>query len=498
VPEVTQQKMLSQAFDRPAVTALGGVTAAATIAHPGQSGLLPVDSGSEALRLRIALIDSAEQSIDAQYYIWNTDRAGRLVSWHLWQAAERGVRVRLLLDDFNVGDRDSGLASLAAHDNIAVHLYNPNPGRGGLTRLFGLLANLDRLNRRMHNKALLVDGAVAVAGGRNIGDEYFDLDPEMNFRDRELLVAGPAVTKLEHGFDDYWNHPLSVPIAAFAAPPDEAELARQVDDLEQRVIAGLPLPYPLPAGDRALPWLRDRILPTLTWAPTRVIHELPAASIEGGDKTPLVAPALVELIAAAEESIVIESAYLVLRAPARELIAAAIARGVTVRALTNSLASNDVLANHAGYARHRRAMVATGMDLYELRPDANACREPSALGPACGASPRYGLHSKSAVIDGRYVFLGSFNLNPRSALLNTESVMVVDSPALAARLNASSEPYFALGSSWRLSLDEAWRLRWHYGDGHDDPLPPRHEPEAGGWRSFKASLLSKVPYIDRF
>jgi len=480
----------SSAFTAPGATALGRYAEAVSVPREPLSGVLLIESGAEALRHRYALVNAAERAIDAQYYIWNRDRSGLVLAAGLLAAADRGVQVRLLLDDFTIGGRDPGLAALASHANASVRVFNPVARRSGAARWLSLLGDLDRLSRRMHNKALLVDGAVAVIGGRNIGDEYFDLDPELNFRDRDLLTVGPAVKRLAAGFDGYWNHPLSVPIEALADPAgDLAQRRRQLDT----AVADMELPYALPQD--GLLHFQEQALSKLTWAPVEVIYEHPGdAPGEGADKTPLIVGRLAELLGQANESVLIESAYLVLNEEARAHVATAVKQGVEVRAFTNSLASNDVLPNHAGYARHRRAMLQQGMQLFEMRPDALACSAPPPGQPGCGQSKHYGLHAKSAVFDRRHLFVGSFNLNPRSAYLNTELVLLIDSPDLAGRVTASIETFLAPESSWMLGLDDSDQVRWFTSVG----TWSTQEPEAGAGRKMGSWLLSLFPFTDDF
>ena len=382
------------------------------------------------------------------------------------------------------------LKPLASHANASVRVFNPVARRSGAARWVALVGDLDRLSRRMHNKALLVDGAAAVIGGRNIGDEYFDLDPELNFRDRDVLTVGPAVERLAAGFDSYWNHPLSVPIEALADPADDlAQRRQQLDD----ALADMELPYELPQD--GLLHFQEQILPGLIWAPVEVIYERPGdAPGEGADKTPLIVGRLAELVGQASESVLIESAYLVLNEEAQAHMATAVDRGVEVRAFTNSLASNDVLPNHAGYARHRRAMLQQGMQLFEMRPDALACSAPPTGQPGCGQSEHYGLHAKSAVFDRRRLFVGSFNLNPRSAFLNTELVLLIDSPDLAERVATSIETFLTPESSWMLGLDDSGQVRWSTGPG----TWTTQEPEAGAGRKMGSWLLSLFPFTDDF
>jgi len=453
------------------------------------SGVMLVDSGIEALRHRHALITSAERTIDAQYYIWNSDTSGLQLVARLVEAADRGVHVRLLLDDFSIEGRDIGLRTLDSHPRIEVRIFNPVVQRNAVLRWFSLLSDVNRISRRMHNKALIVDGALAVVGGRNVGDEYFDLDPEMNFRDRDLLVAGPAVTELTTGFVGYWEHPLSIPVAELVASPPEPEMFDGLPsaDAPEAVAAGLPQD-----GRR---WIDDLILPALRWSPVEVLYERPGhAPGEGGDKTPLIAERLGQLLDDTEHEVLIESAYLVLLDEARGTIARAIARGIDIQVLTNSLASNDVLANHAGYAAHRAAVLRSGVALHEMRPDAAACHRAAPDG--CGMSPRYGLHSKSAVFDQRTLFVGSFNLNPRSAYLNTELVLVVHDAELARQASSAIEPFLGVDSSWRLSLDARGRVVWHaLADGAGEHTT---DPGTSAWRRLGADLLGLIPGVEHF
>jgi putative cardiolipin synthase len=453
------------------------------------SGVMLVDSGIEALRHRHALIASAERTIDAQYYIWNSDTSGRQLVARLVEAADRGVHVRLLIDDFSIQGRDIGLRTLDSHPRIDVRIFNPVIERNAALRWFSLLADINRISRRMHNKALIVDEALAVIGGRNIGDEYFDLDHDMNFRDRDLLVAGPAVSELATGFSGYWNHPLSIPVTKLVTSPPEPELFEDLPpaDHPDAIAAGLP------TNGRG--WIDSEILPALRWSPVEVLYERPGdAPGEGGDKTPLIAERLSRLLEETEREVLVESAYLVLRDEARSAITAAVARGIEIRALTNSLASNDVLANHAGYAKHRAAVLQSGVELHEMRPDAAACRRESPSG--CGVSPRYGLHSKSVVFDERTLFVGSFNLNPRSTYLNTELVLIVHDAELARQAAATIETFLDQESSWRLALDARGRVVWQDAAEAGDRLTT--DPGTSAWRRLGADLLGLLPGVEHF
>jgi putative cardiolipin synthase len=460
--------------------------------HGERSGVRILDSGLDAFAERAALIEAAERTIDAQYYIWNSDLTGRHLAERLYAAAERGVRVRLLLDDVNVAGRDDVIAALDAHPRLDVRIYNPFPEREGVRKAAGMLREFARLNRRMHNKSFTVDGAVAIVGGRNIGDEYFDADPELNFRDRDIVAVGPVVRQVAGMFDVFWDSPLSYPIAQLAErtlPVEEAAqrlVEAQAGHAEMQSI-GLPLPTTAAAANELIEasWSR------LTWAPARLVHDLPPApdAVADTDTPQPTARALADLAAAARHDVLIESAYLVMDDTTLAGIAAIRGRGIPVRALTNSLASNDVLANHAAYARRRKAMLEAGVALWELRPDARSCREIIAVAArGCTAERIIGLHAKSFVFDRRIVYVGSLNLNLRSAYLNAETAMIVESASLAEAVASSIETNLADENSWRVQLDDRGRLRWHEGS-----TIHAREPATSWWQRTKTRFIALFP-----
>jgi putative cardiolipin synthase len=455
------------------------------------SGVGLLDTGADALRVRDVLIEAARDRIDAQYYIWNADASGRYLAARLLAAAARGVRVRVLLDDVNLALDDPVLAGLAAHPNVAVRVYNPLPGRRGAARALSFLGDFGRLNRRMHNKSFTVDGVVTVIGGRNIGDEYFDLDPAVNFRDRELIAVGPVVAGVGAAFEAFWRSPFATPAADLGAP--RATVPPATADL---VAATLPAVsaagYAAPRAP--LDWLRGRVLADLVFAPVRLVWDPPPdpATAAAADRPQPVAMALRELVAATRQELLVESAYFILGDESLAMAGALAGRGVRLRALTNSLASNDLVTNHSGYARRRPAMLRAGIELHELRPDAVACLRLVTVSPACTVAPAFSLHSKSLVMDRQVVYVGSFNLNLRSAYLNSETALIVASPELAARVAASIEELLAPASSWEVRLGEdglEWRGR--SADGRDASV--RREPASGAWRRFQSRVYRLFP-----
>jgi putative cardiolipin synthase len=486
-----RENAVSTAFDRPGETALGQVFAAASVAHPGRSGFEVLDTGRQALQARLALIEAAQRTLDLQYYIWNSDVSGGYMARRVLLAADRGVRVRLLLDDVNVGGRDPVLAALDGHPLIEVRIFNPNAGRQGAAKTFSLLGDLKRLNRRMHNKTFVADGAAGIVGGRNIGDEYFDVHAEANFRDRDLLAVGPIVRDISGNFDAYWNSPLAWSVSALEGERLAPEaVGAALAQARERAAESPGLREPPPRDAQAALALLRESLTRLVWAEAELVHDPPVPE-DTTDTTPkATARALGAVIATARREVLIESAYLILGEPQLDGVRSLTARGVTVRALTNSLATNDLTANHAGYARTRRGMLERGLDLYEFRPDAQSCRELVADERRCSGGAVFALHAKSIVIDREVLYVGSFNVNLRSAYFNSETALIVRSPALAARVAEAVGVGMRPGNSWRVALDGDGRMTWDPGGGGE---VLRHEPGTSWWRRLKVNLVRLLP-----
>ena len=475
-------------------TRLGAATAAIAGMHPGTSGVLLLDTGADALTQRDALIAVAERTIDAQYYIWNADASGRYLAARLLAAADRGVRVRVLLDDINVAGRDAVLADLAVHQNVQIRIYNPTAARSGALRMLGFVRDFSLLNRRMHNKSFTVDGAVTVIGGRNIGDEYFDLDPETNFRDRELLVAGPVVPEVSAGFEAFWQSAWTKPVAALS-PAGRSGFSRDhptqalLETATSEIAALGYTPTPEPAA-----LILTYTLPALRWAPARLTVDLPptAEQVADSDQQQPVALALRQLVASAREEILVESAYFILADDSLAEVARLHAGGVRLKALTNSLASNDLVTNHSGYARRRPAMLDAGIELYELRPDAAACLKLVRTSRACEGATGFSLHSKSLVVDRRVVYVGSFNVNLRSTYLNTEIALIVESPELAVQVADSIDELQRPDNSWQVVLADDGALEWRT-ERNSATVRERHEPMTSAWRRFQSRLYRLFP-----
>jgi len=454
--------------------------------HPGASGFRLVFDGVEAFALRAASARAAGRSLDLQYYIWHNDTTGRLLANELLQAADRGVRVRLLLDDMDARAENFALAGLDAHPNIEVRVYNPYGSREG-GKFMETMAGAKRLNRRMHNKAWIADNRVALAGGRNIGDEYFAASDSTNFFDLDFLALGPAVADLSHSFDEYWNSPAAYPISALSPGlANEASLqqlrAKAADTLAQdrqsAYVRALPQAQPvqrLLAGELPLQW-------SPRW---QVLADAPMKSLAPGE-APVQSRVLEGLRAAMQQAhseITLVSPYFVPGEQGTATLVAQDAAGKRVSILTNSLAANDVAAVHGGYSRYRKPLLAGGVELFELKPTAGASENKSWFGSS-GAS----LHTKAALFDRTRVFVGSFNLDPRSVSLNCEQGMLVDDAELGRELQAKYEAATSGRFAWRLGRDAQGDLTWS-----DDAGTSAKEPQASFGRKLQSWMTRVLP-----
>ena len=479
------ERLPSDAIELSAQTALGEMVLEWGTAHPGHSGFSLQESGRDAFLQRAALIEAAERSIDAQYYIWNSDNSGRYLARRLLLAADRGVRVRQLLDDINIAGRDNVLAALASHPQIEIRIYNPFAARSGPGVMLEAIGDFDRINRRMHNKTFVVDGAFGIVGGRNIGDEYFGLHAEVNFLDRDMLAAGPIVADISRNFDRYWNSEAAYPVETLAGSKWKPEKIAHAMDAA-RASAG-----DIESLDCVPPQARQearqavaRWLPTLEWARAELVFSDPLQTEPVDSDIPApTATRLGELVESGSEQVLMESAYFILAEHHLDEIAKMSARGIEIRAITNSLASNDLVANHAGYARARPGMLESGMQLFELRPDAQICAR---CDTDCDGD--VSLHAKTMVIDREKLYVGSFNLNLRSIYLNGETVLIVHSPRLASAVADAIELSMSPDNSWSVSAGPDGALQWVGSDATYD-----HEPETGFWLRFKAGLFGLLP-----
>jgi len=479
-------RMPSNAFAHPETTSVGALFQEAADKHPGLSGFSLVQHGENAFLARLAMADLAEKTLDAQYYIWDSDNTGRILASHLVRAADRGVRVRILIDDhYQTGEKDFLKSALDGHPNIEIRLFNPVTNR--FWRTLSFLADFGRVNHRMHNKLLVMDNAVAIVGGRNIGDVYFGVRADHNYRDLDVLTTGPIVREISASFDMFWNSDWAIPVGATVKElPTEKDWKAMLKQFEESVSAtGYPYPmYPNLDELRArLVQIRDNFI----WAPGSVLVEHPSR-VATDAEIGVIGKALSQRVSELEREMLIESPYFVLPDRTIERVRQLTARGIKVRALTNSAASSDVIAAHAGYANTREKLLKAGAELYELRPDSNMERHWSVL----SGKSRAALHCKSIVFDRKSVFIGSFNLDPRSSTLNTEIGVMIDSPEIASQVAKIMDEGVSPGSAYRVTLDNDDRLMWT-AENNGEKVQYDKDPETNVWNRLLFDFIGILP-----
>ena len=446
-------------------TRLGMALLPLTNAHPGLVGVHALEDGRDAFAARAVLAQAADRSLDVQYYIWRNDTTGMLMFNALRKAAERGVRVRLLLDDNNTGGLDAILATLDAHPLIEVRLFNPNGLRS--MRPLGMVADFARMNRRMHNKSFTADNKVTIIGGRNVGDEYFGAAGDISFADLDMIATGPVVKAVSDDFDLYWNCQSAYPLAlmvtdAKPAPPvaPDAETKAYLDAIQQSAFLQKVLSGTLP----------------LEWGHGRFLSDDPAKVLNKAAPDSNIANRLAVLFGQPERNLDLVSPYFV---PGKDGAAAMIdmaKKGAKIRVLTNSLEATDVSAVHAGYAKWRKPLLEAGVVLYELRRESTdePSRQKRRSGGGFGSSDA-SLHAKTFGVDGNRIFVGSFNFDQRSIHLNTEMGMVIDSVELAHRLGDTLDKTLPM-RAYEVLLDEKGEVYWR---GASDGKMIRYDVEPG-------------------
>ena len=479
----------SYAFEHPQDTSLGRNFSLRLAQTPGLSGFHLLVSGEEAFVARAATAEAAQKTLDLQYFIVSGDASATLLLYRALRAAERGVRVRLLVDDVGTHDGDDLLATLGAHPNISVRVYNPFSGRNplALARFLEYLGDGQRLNRRMHNKLWIADNAVAVVGGRNLADVYFAVNRDDDFADLDAFVAGPLVREISQDFDAFWNSDAAIPIRSFLAqPPGAEQLAEILVRLKERADKFRDSEYAqtLRATDLGRP-LRSGQLP-LVAAPAQIIGDAPGKAVREGQEQPIAAALRSSILAARREAILI-SPYFIPSERGVQGLCSLVERGVRVRILTNSLASTDVPVVHAGYARYRPALLACGVEVYELRAGAKATRQ----GLSSGAS----LHAKAVIVDRSVLIVGSMNLDPRSRHVNTEVALRIESDELGEQLARLFDESVTPDQAFRVELAESGNaqsaLIW-LGEEGGQVMRYDGEPLASVWRRAVSSLLGAL------
>lgn len=460
-------------------TALGNAATAWLRTRQTQSAVYRLDSGSDALGARVGLIDRAEKAVDIQSYLIKDDLSGNLVAVHLAQAADRGVRVRLLMDDALTDEVDSGLLSLDEHENIEVRVFNPFPRRR--SRFISLLANFNILNRRMHNKSFTVDNQVTIVGGRNIADEYYQTGGATEFIDEDLMAIGAVVDDVSDGFDEYWNSPEAIPMDAFDKLIAHGSVADSLEEGRRYLDRHRDEPFLKGVDSTLVDSFVDGFLDFVA-ADARIKQDHP-------DKVrnlirrrgSAVSDYLQKFVSAAERELIVISPYFVPQKQGVAFFGALVRKGVRVVIVSNSLASTNHSSVHAVYARYRKPLLQQGVELYELRPRFESMQTDTKLT----------LHSKVATVDRQRLFVGSFNLDPRSLYLNTEMGMEVESDELAESMATSildTLPDFA----YKLRLSRKGRLQWLLQTAGVEEVITT-EPQTSLWRRFLTKLMSLLP-----
>jgi putative cardiolipin synthase len=440
----------------------------------------------DAFAARAHLADAAERTLDVQYYIWRNDMSGTLLFEALRRAADRGVEVRLLLDDNNTAGLDVLLAALDSHPNIAVKLFNPFTLRRWRTVNF--LIDFFRLNRRMHNKSFTADRQVTIVGGRNIGDEYFDAHNEIAFVDLDVLAIGPVVEDVVADFDRYWHSASAYPAIHILRRPEHASVV-DVDRAAERV-AHNPAADAYVSALNSSRFVQDLIAGTLQydWANVRMLSDDPAKALGRAKPRELLTARLSGALREPARELQLISAYFVPTRAGVEALVDLARTGVKITVLTNSLEATDVGIVHAGYAKHRKQLLEAGIAIFELK---RMTSMPSGRDRKLTGSSGSSLHAKTFSVDRARVFVGSFNFDPRSARLNTEMGFLIESPNAAAAIAdafVKDIPHL----SYRVELSQHGLLRWvETRDGRD--IVHRAEPASPWWRRAPLWVLSKLP-----
>lgn len=427
-----------------------------------KTGVFSLENGDEAMVTRAWLCENATRTIDIQYFIFALDNVGLIAVDYIVRAADRGIKIRILIDDILVDAEEEKLLTLASHKNITIKIYNPivNIGKNIFNKAKSIVTNFKGVNQRMHNKTFIVDDEVVITGGRNIADEYFDYDHEYNFRDRDVLLIGGVTKNVVKSFNQFWNSTISESVinlldtATYKLKPTEKfeqlhQYACDSTNFWPQVrlkIKNITLAFDAIQKSGAFQWVDSVVFVSDAPGKNNNLREL-----KGGGYT---TTALIKLVKQAKKSIVIQTPYLVTTELGKQLFKDAIKRGVSVRIMTNSLASTDNLQAFSGYQRDRKELLSTGIKIYEYRPDA-AIRYKVMTGvlqKAINYTPVFGLHAKSMIIDGNTAVVGTFNLDPRSANLNTECVTIIYSEEVAQGILNEMVEEMKPENSWETTM----------------------------------------------
>ena len=472
----------SEAIAPSQTTRLGQGAAEWSAEHGGKSGFLPLTYGMDALGARLKLIEAAEVSIDAQYFLIKPDIAGGLFANGLVRAADRGVKVRFLLDDIFTPDVDSELALLDAHPNIEVRMFNPLTRNS--FRYWSVFVDFKRANRRMHNKSFTVDNSFTVVGGRNIAAEYFQINEDVEFIDFELIGLGPIAQDVSETFDAFWNSDLSVPMEAYgyeASPDALAEWNRKLEAID----TGRSIYDQAVTSPYLMDVLNEVVIPLPADASVVTDRPIKLETPRGSEEYQELARILGDYGRGATSEIIIITPYFVPQKSGTELLKSIAEKGVRVRVLTNSLASTNHVPVHSGYARYRKRLLEAGVELYELKRDTIVV-----LDDGTAEELQATLHTKAMIFDRETLFVGSLNLDPRSIDINTEMGLFLHSPTIAGKFAELVDE--DLPSTMYSVILEDGKLRWHFDNGVVTETHGK-EPQTGWWRRFSSGFYGILP-----
>ncbi|MGB9152923.1 MAG: phospholipase D family protein [Alphaproteobacteria bacterium] len=506
LPASYYPRTMTTALQDTSDTRLSKAYGAAAEQHPSESGFRLLPSGPEALMMRIALIEAAQRSVDLQYFSTREDTTGKLLLEAISRAAARGVRVRMLLDDWDLDDFEASAVSLNAHPNIEIRVFNPYSTRDEsfFAHIGNVFFDMNQFTRRMHNKAIIADNQIAIMGGRNLGDEYFEAGQDINFRDTDVFISGPVTRQISRNFDNFWNSDQSFPVSALDLPPPDAQAIDQLHDdmqLHWQTMMKSPigkklsrLPFPRKVKNGTVP---------LIWAPADLASDRPGKIDQPSEDTFSVPAARIDqLVNQAQHEFIIFTPYFVPLDSGVDWLKGLVARGVSVRIITNSLASTDMVPAQAGYSHYREDLVKGGVELYEIKASQPHPSVKSMFRP----SSQNGLHSKIYMIDRQYLVIGSFNFDPRSMHMNTEQVLIIDSPELCAQIVLLFDDVTSPASAYRIMLagdvpaadqpavyegDLAWMTEEDGKIIYED-----FNPHAGFWRNLTDSFFAFLPIDD--
>ncbi|WP_120500813.1 phospholipase D family protein [Roseovarius sp. EL26] len=465
-------------------TALGALMHASETLHPGKSGVAQLLNNHDALASRLALIKAAERSIDAQYYIWHDDTSGILLLDALHKAAKRGVRVRLLLDDNGVPGLDSYMSALNDQDNFEIRLFNPSTLRK--PKLLGYTYDFFRMNRRMHNKSLTVDGAATIIGGRNIGDEYFQVGDDQFYIDLDVLATGAVVPETANAFDDYWNSPSVFAVEAIVnGVSDIKAFETRVTDVRNSIAAK---DFLSGYQDSTSEYIAGTS--TLEWTDVQLVIDDPSKGMGRATRDQLMITRLGAILGRVNSRLDLVSAYFVPGKQGTEWLAGLSQSGIDVRVLTNAMDTTDVILVHSGYAKYRRELLETGTRLFELKLRGKAPEKDDKILPfgLSGAS----LHAKTFAVDDKRIFIGSFNFDPRSAMLNCEMGFLIDSPSMAAKVSAGFDGSLTT-VSYEPELTPENKMIWREPHNNGDVTIYQEEPGASWFEQIALVLIGLLP-----